>query len=120
MEKDSIIPIAKIFNPVWAYHYEHKLDPLLLYKRENKFLIIKEVGEYSIFVKDCLSEVKAIRLYQNDGPILQSVEILPSEKGSMIYFDKKVYGIIFPNTKIQFAVYRDGSNIAALIKKVQL
>lgn len=86
--------------------FEIKIDPWSSYYKSERHLKAVDVGEYSVFVKEDLSEVKGIRVYKGEEKLLESQEILPSEKGSMIYFDNKVAGIIKPNHKFRAFVYR--------------
>lgn len=107
MEKDSIIHTGKgLLEQIELSDYEIKIDEFSHYFKQDKVLKIKEVGEYSIFVKDDLESVEGVRLYQDNKIVLQSTNVLPSRSGSMIYFDEKVSNTILPNTCLKFSIYK--------------
>jgi hypothetical protein len=52
-----------------------------------------EVGEYSMYIYENLSDICKIGIITGDGRKYISKEILASSDGSIIYFDEKLKGI---------------------------
>lgn len=105
--EDKIFCGNGILDQIKEADFEIKVDPWSYYYKSERHLKAIDVGEYSVFVKEDLSEVKGVIVYSGkEDKLLKSQEILPSEKGSMIYFDNKVADIIKPNHEFRAFVYR--------------
>lgn len=104
--EDKIFCGNGILDQIKEADFKIKVDPWSSYYESDRYLKAIDIGEYSVFVKEDLSGVKGVRVYRESVKLLESQEILPSEKGSMIYFDNKVAGIIKPNHKFRAFVYR--------------
>jgi hypothetical protein len=104
--EDKILCGDGILEQIKQIDFYCKPDPWAHYRQNECHLKAIDIGEYSVFVKEDLSGVKGIRVYGEGVKLLESQEILPSEKGSMIYFDNKVADIIKPNHKFRASVYR--------------
>lgn len=104
--EDEILCGNGILEQIKEVDFKIKVDPWSSYYEGDRYLKAIDIGEYSVFVKEDLSGVKGVRVYRESVKLLESQEILPSEKGSMIYFDNKIADIIKPNHKFRAFVYR--------------
>ena len=104
--EDKIFCGNGILDQIKDADFYCKPDPWASYYINECDLKAIDIGEYSVFVREDLSGVKGIRIHREGVKLLESQEILPSEKGSMIYFDNKVADIIKPNHKFRASVYR--------------